>query len=48
MKKSDYDFNKSLSVGHVIEAKPHRLNDTQKVIQVRVADLRHLGLALPI
>ena len=30
MKKSGSDFNIPSSLGHVIEAKPYRLNDTKK------------------
>jgi len=33
MKKSGYDFDKPVSLGHVIEAKPHGINETQKKIQ---------------
>ena len=33
MKNSSYDFNKPVSLGHVIEAKPHGINETQKKIQ---------------
>jgi len=33
MKKSDYDFNKPTSLGHVIEAKSYGLNGTQQIIQ---------------
>jgi len=33
MKKSSYDFNKPVSLGHVIEAKPYDINETSKKIQ---------------
>ena len=33
MKKSAYDFDKPVSLGHVIEAKPYDINETQKKIQ---------------
>jgi len=33
MKKSSYDFNKPVSWGHVVEAKPYGINETQKKIQ---------------
>ena len=33
MKKSGYNFNNAVSLGHVIEAKPHGINETQKKIQ---------------
>jgi len=33
MKKSGYDFNNPISLGHVIEAKPYGINETQKKIQ---------------
>ena len=33
MEKLCYDFNKLASLGHVIEEKPYRLKDTQKVMQ---------------
>ena len=33
MKKYGYDFDKPISLGHVIEAKPYGINETQKKIQ---------------
>jgi len=33
MEESGYDFNKPPSSRHVIDAKPYRLNDTQKMVQ---------------
>ena len=33
MKKSGYNFNKVVSLGYVIEAKPYGINETQKKIQ---------------
>ena len=33
IKKYDYDFNKPVSLGYVIEANPYDINETQKKIQ---------------
>ena len=33
MDKFGYDFNKTPSLGHVIEAQPYGFNDIQKMIQ---------------
>ena len=33
LKKSGYDFNRSVPLGCVIEAKPYGINETQKKIQ---------------
>jgi len=33
LKKSGYDFNRPVSLGYVIEAKPYGINETQKRIQ---------------
>ena len=33
LKKSDYDFNRPVPLGCVIEAKPYGINETQKKIQ---------------
>jgi len=34
MQQSSYDFKKATSLGHVIEAKPYDISETQKKIQV--------------
>jgi len=39
MKRSGYDFRKPPLLGSVIEARPYGLNETQKMIQNRVAGL---------
>jgi len=33
MKRSGYDYSKPTSLEHVIDSKPYRLNNTQKVVQ---------------
>lgn len=41
MKKSSYDFIQPTSLGHVIEAKPYRLDSTKKVIQSQGGQCRN-------
>jgi len=41
MMRSDYDFSEPTSLGHVIEAKPYRLNNTRKIIKGQGVESRH-------
>jgi len=46
MKRSSYDFSQPTSLGHVIEVKPHGLNNTQRILQSRGGSVTTLKVSL--